>query len=370
MAAGLLRLAAEPSPPPLTTAGGFAVPQPGRIFVFPRDHGSHPEFKIEWWYVTGHLWDQQQRRYGFQATFFRSAGPRDVPDRSGTPAFGTEHLHLGHVALLDAETRRFLHQERLNRDGWDASAATNNLRVKNGNWSLTWTGGDPEPLELIGSVRGEAEFRLRLAPAKPLVRFGQEGVSRKGADPSAASHYLTFTRLRAEGHLTLDGQNHTVRGQAWMDHEFSSSQLGPDQVGWDWACIQLNDGREIMCYRMRRRDGELDPFSTLACINEHGEVTHFAAADFRWEPLGVWRSERTGAEYPAAIGLRAPVPGGTTPMDLRIEPLARDQELAGVIGAAPYWEGACRVLDVAGAEIGSAYLELTGYAGDLRTRLR
>jgi predicted secreted hydrolase len=354
----------------LTTADGFALPQPGKVFAFPRDHGSHPEFKIEWWYVTGHLWTESRRRFGFQVTFFRSAGPRDISDAVGTPAFGSRNLYLAHAALLDVKAGRFLHQERLNREGWDAGAATNGLAIRNGNWSLRSLEGLSMRLHLSASVHAEGQIDLQLEPAKPLVTFGKDGISRKGAHPTAASHYLTFTRLAAEGRVALDGVEHRVRGQAWMDHEFSSSQLDVDQVGWDWASIQLNDGREIMCYVMRRRDGRPDPHSTMAWIDEAGQVTHRSVGAFRWEPLSHWRSPRTGAEYPSATRLVATDPESGDSMEMHIQPLARDQELRGAIGEAPYWEGACRVMDLAGREIGSAYMELTGYAGDLHSRLR
>lgn len=349
---------------------GFAVPQPGRAFSFPRDHGSHPEFRLEWWYLTGHLWDAASNRFGFQATFFRTAAPRTTNETAGTPSFGTRQLFLAHMAVTEAATGRFLHQERLNREGWDAGADTNTLRVWNGNWSLEFADAATETLRLRGGVRAEAAFDLALRPVKPPVVFGADGVSRKGASPSAASHYLTFPRLAVEGTLTLDGRPRRVRGQAWMDHEFSSGQLDAGQVGWDWASIQLHDGRELMLYRLRRADGGTDPFSTLAWVERDGRVRHFGPERFRMEPLGRWRSPRTGGDYPLGFRLTVPSADGEGEMTLRLEPLARDQELSGAIGGVPYWEGACRVLDAAGRHVGEAFVELTGYAGDLAGRLR
>lgn len=355
--------------PDSSSAGGFAVPQPGVRFEFPRDHGSHPDFRIEWWYLTGHLWDAADHRFGFQVTFFRTAAPRDVPPTNGTSAFGTTQLHLAHVALLDVGTGRFRHEERLNRSGWDAGADTHSLRVWNGNWSLVQP--DPEgALRLEGSIGGDVRLRLSLTPVKPLVVFGTNGVSRKGADPRAASHYLTFTRLQVEGRLTLDGRSREVSGQAWMDHEFSSSQLSAGQTGWDWTSIQLQDGREIMGYRMRQGMDGTDPYSTLAWIDRSGAVSHVGADSFELVPLDYWRSPRSGARYPLGFRLRTRDPSTGLPVELRIEPLAADQELDGAIGGVPYWEGACRVVDERGREVGVAYLELTGYAGDLGSRLR
>ena len=340
---------------PLTTDEGFAVPQPGRVFNFPRDHGAHPEFKIEWWYVTGHLFTADRgRRFGYEATFFRSA----APDK-------TSQFHLAHMALTDVATGTFYHQDRLNRDGWDAGAATATLAVHNGPWSLRLLPATPagESFGLYGSVRGEAEFALTLVPTKPLVVFGENGLSRKGADPTAASHYLTFPRLRTEGVLTLGEETLRVTGESWMDHEISSSQLDTNQVGWDWAGIQFNDGREVMFYRMRLRDGSSDPASSLTWVDRAGAPRK---SDFKWEVMERWTSPASGAVYPVGVRLTTTDPASGKPVVLRLIPLTNNQELIGQIDGLAYWEGACRVLDAEGREIGSAYLELTGYAKSLK----
>jgi predicted secreted hydrolase len=359
--------------PPRVTSDGFSVPQPGRHFEFPRDHGSHPEFKIEWWYVTGHLYGEREQRYGFQATFFRRSGPRSSNENSFTnPAtlFDHDELHLAHMALLDVREKRFLHQERLNRSGWDAAASTTTLAVRNGNWSLRLgTNGSP-PLSLQGSIRAEAAFSLELSPTKPLVLFGENGISRKGASATASSYYLTFPRLEVSGRLTLEGREQAVHGQAWMDHEISSSQLDDDQAGWDWASLQLDDGREIMAYRMRQRDGSTDPFSTLAWVDTQGQVTHLGPAQFTWSTLRTWKSPATGGVYPVHVQLTTVDPTNGQPVRFILEPLLPEQELIGKLGGVAYWEGACRVLDASDREIGSAYLELTGYVGSLTERLR
>jgi predicted secreted hydrolase len=229
-----------------------------------------------------------------------------------------------------------------------------------------------EPMRLQGGVRGEALWNLVLTPAKPLVLFGTNGVSRKAAEASAASHYLTWSRLQTEGELTLGGRVRKVRGLSWMDHEISSSQLGEGQVGWDWACLQLDDGREVMAYRMRRADGSTDPFSTLARVEADGTVHHVDPTGFRWTTEGTWKSPRSGGVYPA--GVRLEIPGGPPnggPYTVhRLRPLAADQELSGGAGGIPYWEGACEVLDDSGKRVGRAFLEMTGYAGDLGAALR
>ena len=343
---------------PEKTSDGYALPQAGREFLFPRDHGSHPEFKIEWWYLTGHVHAKDGRRFGLQATFFRRA--------DGTAGKG--NIYLAHMALLDVKSGRFIHQERLNREGWDASAAIGSLDVKCGPWSLRMD--DAGVIHVIGSVRAEASFELALTPTKPLVLFGENGVSRKGADPSTASHYLTFSRLETRGTLSLGKENISVSGEMWMDHEMSSSQLGDGQVGWDWACLQLRDGREAMVYRMRRKDGKTDPFSTLAWINPAGAVQHVSAKDFTLLPIETWRSPRSGAEYPSGVVLSAIDPSTGKSLRWKLVPLTNDQELGGRITGIAYWEGACRILDEQEKEIGSAFLELTGYTGDLNRSLR
>jgi predicted secreted hydrolase len=348
---------------PLTTPEGYAVPQPGHAFSFPEDHGAHPDFRIEWWYVTGHLRAEDARRFGFQATFFRLAGPHGG-GRDPNPDFSIGTLYLAHMALTDVAGRRFMFEERLNREGWDAQAAVGALNVRNGTWSLRMAAGSGAGLELVGGVRADAAFELELTPAKPLVVFGQDGVSHKGAEATAASYYLTFSRLRAAGRLTLGTTTLAVTGEAWMDHEISSSQLGGGQVGWDWVSVQLHDRPwELMLYRLRLADGAADPASRLQWVSPEGRAV---TAGFTWEVLTRWRSPRTGANYPARVRLMTRDPATGAAVRFTIEPLLADQELGGTLGGGPYWEGACRVLDESGREVGSAYLELTGYAGALK----
>ncbi|MBC7365307.1 MAG: carotenoid 1,2-hydratase [Undibacterium sp.] len=343
---------------PLTTAEGFAVPQAGKTFSFPRDHGSHPEFKIEWWYVTGHLYAEAAgtRRFGFQATFFRQSSPDKATQ-----------LHLAHMAIIDVGTGKFLHQERLNRAGWDAVSAAETLDVRQGNWSLRLgeqaAAAGAERIELRGGVRAEAAWALTLVPEKPLVVFGEDGVSRKGAAATAASHYLTFSRLRAEGDVTLGEEKFKVRGEAWMDHEISSSQLDTNQVGWDWVSVQFTDRRELMLYRLRTRDGGADAASSLTWVDAAGKSLK---QKFSWEVLDTWKSAATGAVYPSRVALTTTDPATGAAVRYTLEPLARDQELPGRLGGIAYWEGACRVRDAAGREVGSAYMELTGYAAELK----
>lgn len=366
--------------PILKTDDGFAVPQPGHLFVYPRDHGSHPEFKLEWWYITGHLKAKGSRHLGFQATFFRQSSPKDVGgEDSDSNSFSHCQMYLGHFALLDAERGAFVHQSRLNRSGWDAGANTNRLEVWNGNWRLEgreashpaeWGKASQIDLELAGTIRGDARLALKLTPTHPMVVFGTNGVSRKADEPTAASYYLTFPRLAVSGTVQVRGELLPVDGEAWMDHEVSSSQLGANQVGWDWACLQLDDGRSIMCYRMRQKDGKTDPNSSLTWIAPSGDLTSYGPSQFRWSSLKDWKSPKTAARYPNHVRLDTIDPTTGKPTILDLEPLAEDQELTDDIGGVAYWEGACRVKNSTGNEIGHAFLELTGYTGNLASRLK
>jgi predicted secreted hydrolase len=371
---GLLPLRSEPqaTPPPLAerTADGFQVPRPGHAFSFPKDHGSHPGFKVEWWYLTGHLFEAETReRFGFQATFFRRAGapPDKTNKRSG--AFRSDQLYLFHAALLEVRSGRFLHTERLCRAGWEASSSEDTLDVQLADNRLFLDPAQAETLHLESRIRSEAKLQLTLQPSKPLVVFGEDGVSRKGDSPTAASWYLTYPRLAAKGQLTLKGKSLAVDGEAWMDHEISSSQLTPEQAGWDWAGIQFEDGREIMVYRLRRKDGSTDLASALFWVDAAGKTTRIGPEVFRWEGAARWHSPRSGADYPLPVRLTVPDPASGERVEFLLEPLGAEQELGDSGSGIPYWEGACRVRRN-GKVVGSAYVELTGYAGSLNRALK
>ena len=337
-----------------TPPSGFRTAEPGYLFQFPRDHGAHPEFRTEWWYFTGHLWNAEGQRYGYQLTFFRSALPAGA--WKGTPAWRSDQIHLAHAALTDVAGRQFTTEERLNREGIPARAATTGLDLANASWSARAQGSR---VHLSFSV-GRSSLELDLEPTTPPVIFGEDGVTRKGADPGATSHYVTFPRLTTTGRLTA-GRSQILHGNSWMDHEFSSSQLSRDQVGWDWAGIQLKDGHSLMVYRLRDRAGAQDPCSLLTECDASGKVLRSTHA-FRFAG-DTWRSPHSAAAYPLPLRLEA---WGRT---LSLEPVLADQELRTRLGAGiTYWEGACRVVDGQGQEAGDAYVELTGYAHSMQGR--
>ncbi len=355
----------------------FQRATPGYAFSFPRDHGSHPEFKLEWWYLTGHLREVATgRRFGFHTTFFRAAlRPwEDEAKPPATPLFDNRQAFLAHVALLDVATGKLHVEERLNRQGWDAMASVADLAVTNGNWSLIHKPEQPtghtETMTLRASILADARFELTLMPLKPKVIFGENGVSIKSSTGNSASHYVTFTRLATEGTLQLLGNTYRVEGLSWMDHEFSSSQLGPNQVGWDWASIQLIDGREIMLYRLRHRDGTADPASQFTWIDGESRQTALKSDAWEWKARRVWTSPDTKANYPIDIDVTCMDPENGQKRRLRLRPLHDAQEIVAKLDTISYWEGACEVLDETGEVIGQAYVELTGYDGRLGDRLR
>jgi predicted secreted hydrolase len=348
----------------------WSIPQPGHVLDFPRDHGSHPDFKIEWWYLTGHLF-AGERRFGFQATFFRlGQSPEEV---ASGELFGSSQLHLAHMGISDPVTGEFYHEERLQREGWDAVSEQGRLEIRNGNWSLRSLHSDDalSAMELTGSVDADVAFSLQLVPEQSHVVFGEDGISRKGPEGSAASYYITFPRLAVTGVLSLGQEELSVQGEAWMDHEISSSQLDRSQVGWDWACLQFFDGRELMGYILRTADGKVSEYSKLVWIGAEGKLVHQRAKEFEWRAGGAWKSPRTGATYPISPTLVTTDPASGARRELRLIPTMPNQEMGGAVGGVSYWEGACDVRDeLTGEIVGRAFLEMTGYADDIASKLR
>jgi predicted secreted hydrolase len=358
MATAFTSMAAVPE----FTEEGYRVPQPGEILHFPADHGSHPDFKIEWWYLTGHLFAEDGRRFGYQATFFRSALKPPADQVDGLP-FGSSQLYLTHMALTDPQGKSFHFDERLARDGWDAYARAGRLDVRNGNWSLSGATAENPTMHLEASAGSSVIWSLDLVPEKPLIRFGEDGTSRKGPDVEARSYYLSFTRLATSGTLTIGEDRFTVTGSSWMDHEIASNQLDPDYTGWDWIAIQLKDGLEVKAYLLRQSDESPSPFSALIWISPEGKVTYRGPDDFDWNKPRTWTSPATGAAWPVAPVITTRHPETNAPVTFRFEPVLDDQELD--LPGTTYWEGAGRIFNADNREIGSGYLELVGYAGPI-----
>lgn len=346
------------------TEDGYRIPTEFPTFTFPRDHGSHPDFRIEWWYITGHLHAQNEDRYGFQATFFRYALKPHAA--AGSDQFGDEHIYMAHMALSDVDQKEFYHEERLNRDGWDAFCSTEKMEMQNGNWSLVQDAENR--IELIATIQEEVQLNLTLDPAQPHVTFGENGLSKKGAETSACSWYITYPRLQITGDVILNNKSIPVKGEAWMDHEISSSQLSKTQVGWDWLSVRFDDHTELMLYILRDEDGNPDPHSKLVWISADGKLSHMGPDDFTWKVLRRWKSPDSQSNYPVETTLSGFRPDGS-PYQLHIKPLFDEQELTGELGGIAYWEGACDILEN-GKAVGEAYMELTGYNESLESQLR
>ncbi len=321
----------------------FAVAKPGYRYEFPRDYYSHPEFRTEWWYWTGNLHDASGRRFGFELTFFRQAVSEK--DRAPRSPWDATDLYLAHLALSDISTGRFHHSERVNRAGPGLAGAD---AMRGAIWNGNWRAGITE----LEAINEEFHLRLNFSTSKPPVIHGINGVSPKAAGEGHASHYISFSRLESRGTLTLGGSTFELTGTAWMDHEFFTHQLEADQAGWDWMSIQLDDRTELMLFRLRRKDGSIDPYSAGTYIDAAGRARHLGVADFKITPTGErWNN------YPIAWRVEVPSLGlrleASTPM--------RNQELGGDSPFTPkYWEGA---MDFKGTRSGVGYLEMTGYAG-------
>jgi predicted secreted hydrolase len=336
---------------------GFARATAPRRFAFPADLGPHPGFRTEWWYYTGNLETVAGRHFGFQLTFFRTALAPPAAGGSGrASAWSASQLYLAHFALTDTAGRRFHAWSRLGREALGlAGARATPFRVWLEDWSAESAAPDGLPVRLR-AAEGDVAIDLVLTSEKPVALQGDRGLSRKGPEPGNASYYYSRSRMSARGTVRAGGEPLPVTGLAWMDREWSTSALGADLVGWDWLALQLDDGRDVMVYRLRRRDGTADAYSAGALIASDGATRPLAAGDVTLDALAHWRSPRSRVRYPSRW--RLVVPGAA--LALEITPRLADQEL--IVGTR-YWEGAVRVEGTAaGRPIGGrGYVELVGY---------
>ncbi len=350
---------------PLCAAAADGVRR-GRAIVLPRDHGAHLDARTEWWYATGWLGRPAAPSHGFQLTFFRSRTglAQDLPGR-----LAPRHLLFAHAAITDLAARRHLHGQRIVRWNGDASeptgprlagASSDDARVWIGPWSLQRSSQHYLGRAAATSGGPAWSLELELQPTQPLLLQGDAGFSRKGPDERQASHYYSQPQLAASGTVTLDGRRLAADGRAWLDHEWSDEILAADAVGWDWVGFNLFDGAALTAFRLRRADG-----SALWAGGSHrvaGSAARiFGPTDLRWTAGRRWRSPATGADYP----VQWQIDSAFGPFTVRA--LLDGQELDGrqSIGTV-YWEGLSELLDGAGRRVGLGYLEMTGYAGQLR----
>ncbi len=332
-------------------------------FHFPRDHYAHDSYRTEWWYFTGHVQTTGGRRFGYELTFFRvGLEPRASSWAPGTSKWRAYQLYPAHFAITDIGDKQFAYYETIARDALGQGFASESaLDVRANGWRLTGTSG-ARPLMRLHAARDRDALDFTLQSEKPPAIHGKDGISRKGSCSSCASHYYSFTRLKTSGTLTRGGVRYRVTGTSWMDHEFGSDELQPNQSGWDWFSIQLNGGEEIMLYRLRQTNGTTTPQSSGSLIGRDGSVTPISLHQFSIDATGNWKSPHTDAVYPS--GWRVHVAG--IPETLELIPQLLDQELANP-GGTTYWEGAVNVRDAeSGTPLGVGYVELTGYASPVR----
>ena len=356
----------------------FARANNPRVFEFPADHGAHPEFRSEWWYLTLALQDGDGREFGVQFTIFRQAlfpgGPANDPWRNG-------QAYLGHFAVTDVEARLHREAERLSRGHpalagaraaradvplvalvgtpAESAGAIDRKEIHTGGpdrheggfsvWLEGWQlAGNGDHWKLEAAADGFA-VSMRLVLTKPIVLQGDRGLSPKG--PGQASYYYSVPRLQASGHLQVDDDDHAVSGIGWLDREWSTSVLGAHQVGWDWFALMLDNGEDIMAFRLRRDDGGRDPYDHGVLVDASGRARYLGSREFSLEPLDHWRDER-GVDWPIRWALTV------EERQWLIEAPVRNQRMDTLL---TYWEGLVHVLDQRGVRSGRGYMELTGY---------
>ena len=336
------------------TPDGFLQARAPYVFSFPKDHAAHDRYRTEWWYFTGHLRATGGQRFGYELTFFRVAiAPGTMKTRRGASRWHSTQLYPAHFAITDERSGRFAYYEDFARDSLGqgvASEAKVDVRVHN--WSLS--GALPFRLKAAG---GADAIDLSVRSRKPPAVHGSGGVSRKGPCASCASHYYSYTRLLTAGKIRVAGRSFIVSGVSWMDHEFGSDELQANQVGWDWFSIQLDDGREVMLYRLRQRDGSTTPQSSGSVVARNGTVAFLPLRAFTIRETKRWISPHTGARYPSAWSVHVDGLG-----DFAIAPVVADQELVDASNGITYWEGSVEVRSPGGRVLGVGYVELTGYA--------
>ncbi len=336
---------------------GFRKAYQPRTLRFPRDHGAHPDYKNEWWYFTGNLQSNAGREFGFQFTLFRSAQTPEIKDSDS--AWSTPQIFLAHVALSDIDSGKMLHSERFSRGALGlAGAHYAPFRL----WLDDWQVSSLAPIcshcfDNALSVKTEMfSLHLRLSNAKERVLQGNKGHSVKSTTPGNASYYYSYTRLKTQGDITLADERVNVSGESWFDHEWSTSVLEPDQVGWDWFSLQLSDQSEMMLYRIRHQHDETKDHLRGSLMAANGNVRQLGQGDFQIRAISSWTSPISGVRYPSGWEIRVP----SVQARLTVHPKMPDQEMR---LSFRYWEGAVNVGGtMAGTPVGgNGYAELAGY---------
>jgi predicted secreted hydrolase len=335
----------------------YPTVMPGTALDFPRDHGAHPDHRVEWWYLSGWLEDAGRRPLGFHLSFFRLRPGVAEESRS---RFAPRQLLFAHAALANPDWGALRYAQRAGRAGVGAAEySESDTAVRIRDWSLVRRPGG----EYLAAIEASA-FRMKLTftPTQALLLQGEQGYSRKGPEPQQASFYYSLPQLAVRGELEVDGEASAVNGGAWLDHEWSSELLAPGAAGWDWTAVNLTDGGALMAFRIRDRSGHA-LWAGGTWREATGATRVFAPEEVAFTPIRRWRSPRTGGEYPVEIKV------ALGDRSLRLAPLLDDQELdtRRSVGAV-YWDGAVSAYDArlsGGAPLGRGYLEFTGYAGQI-----
>lgn len=341
---------------------GFAVVDGSRPLSFPEDFGPHEQYRTEWWYYTGNLETSENRHFGFQLTIFRVGLVAPTVSLPADSEWYNRSVYFAHFALSDISGERFYAFDRYSRPGPGLSGAESEpFHVWIEDWQVTEQAPDVYHLQ---ATHGEIAIDLTLTDEMGIVLHGENGYSRKGQSPSNASYYFSQPRLRAEGTVQVDDGQYLVSGLAWHDHEFSSSVLDENQIGWDWFSLQFDDGTALMIFQLRERGGTTSASSSGTVIAGDGSSHTIQKNDFEISVLDAWQSPDTQAAYPSAWRIQLKEQDCL----LEVHPWMEDQEMN--LSAVTYWEGAvrfdgtCKGIPVSG----NGYVELTGYAGNVPLR--
>jgi len=332
--------------------------------TFPQDHGAHPGYRTEWWYYTGNLTAESGDRYGYQLTFFRSQiSPPAAKERWPQPssAWRTQQIFVGHAAISDLYGQTHYQAEQMAREALSMAGTTQ----KEGATTVfirPWSATIYADTHILKAHALEFSIDLALQATKPPVLHGEAGYSRKGSRDQNASCYYSLTRLLTKGRLKIEGKTMSVGGLSWMDHEYSTAPLEDGIIGWDWFSLQLSDQTELMLYRLRQTDDQVNDASSGTFINASGIPQHLTAQDFNISVLKLWKSSQTGGVYPVSWRVQV------LPLELELivtANLANQEMLTAASTGVTYWEGSVSANGTVARQPVKAegYVELTGYAG-------
>ena len=351
-------LTAAPAATP-TVPTGFIAADGSRPLTFPADFGAHQDFRTEWWYYTGNLQTPEGRRFGFELTIFRVGLLPPTAELPNDSTWAGRDVYFAHFAVSDIDAEKFYAFQRYSRPGPGlAGAEADPYHVWLEDWNITARAPGVYQLQ---AEQEEATLDLTLTDEMGVVLHGDNGYSLKGKSPTNASYYYSQPRLRADGFVRLGDDQYAVNGLAWNDHEFSTSALDEDQIGWDWFSMQFEDGRALMLFQLRERDGGTSDASSGTFIAADGTSQSLVKPDFEIDVLETWHSPHTHAVYPASWKIRI----NKFDCLLDVHPWMADQELN--FPPITYWEGAVRFEGACGGVPvqGNGYVELTGYSGNL-----